>query len=127
MAAQLEITFQGVEKSRVIEAKIAEKVAKLEKYFDRMTSARVVIAAPHRHSNKGKIYQIKIEIGIPDHAPIIIKHEPDVSQPSNDLPAALREAFDTALRRLDEVVGRMSKTAKTEKARRKPAPAKVED
>ena len=37
MNKPLEITFQGVEKSDAIEAKIAEKAAKLEKHFDRIT------------------------------------------------------------------------------------------
>lgn len=127
MNTPLEVTFQGVEKSATIEAKIAEKVAKLEKLFDRMTHARIVIAAPHRHSNKGKIYQIKVELGIPDHAPIIVTHEPDVSLAQKDLPTALREAFDAARRRLDDTVGKMAQATRIERGRRKPAPVKVSE
>ena len=124
MNTPLEVTFQGVEKSASIEAQIQEKIAKLEKHFDRMTHARIVIAAPHRHSQKGKIYQIKVELGIPDHAPIIVTHEPDVSQVHEDLAMALREVFDAARRRLDDTVGRMSHTAKNERGRRRPSPVK---
>ncbi len=91
MNKPLEITFQGVEKSDAIEAKIAEKAAKLEKHFDRITHFRVVVAAPHRHSHKGKIYQIKIEIGMPDRAPIVVTHEPEVTQANQDLVTAIRE------------------------------------
>ena len=126
MGAPLEVTFQGVEKSHAIEAKVAEQFAKLEKYFDRLTHARVVIAAPHRHSNKGKIYQIKVELGIPDHAPIIVTHEPDVNQAHEDLPTALREAFDAARRRLDDTVGRMAQVGTVERSRRRPAPVREE-
>ncbi len=65
MTTPLEITFKGLDKSDAIETKVAERVAKLEKHFDRMTYARVVVAAPHKHAHKGKSYEIKIEIGIP--------------------------------------------------------------
>jgi ribosome-associated translation inhibitor RaiA len=120
MSTPLEIAFQGVEKSRALEAKIAERMVRLEKHFDRMTYARVVVAA-HRHSHKGRIYQIKIEIGIPDHAPLVITHEPEVSHAREDLLTAIREAFDATLRRLDDTAARLSGTAKAERGRRRPS------
>lgn len=124
MNKPLEITFQGVEKSEAIEAKIAEKAEKLEKHFDRLTHLRVVVAAPHRHSRKGKIYQIKIEIGLPDRAPVVITHEPDVNHAHEDLLTAIRDSFDAARRRLDDSAAQMSATAKAERGRRKPAPVR---
>ncbi len=124
MNKPLEITFQGVEKSDAIVAKIAEKAAKLEKHYDRITHFRVVVAAPHRHSHKGKIYQIKIEIGMPDRAPVIVTHEPEVNQAHQDLLTAIGEGFDAARRRLDETAERMSGTAKAERGRRRPSPVR---
>ncbi len=122
MNTPLEITFQGVEKSHAIEAKIAERAAKLERHFDRITHMRVVVAAPHRHSHKGKIYQIKIEVGLPERAPVVIAHDPEVNHAHEDLLVAIRDAFDAVKRRLDDSAARMSGTAKTERGRRKPAP-----
>ncbi len=120
MNTPLEITFQGVEKSQAIEAKIAERAAKLEKHFDRITHLRVVVAAPHRHSHKGKIYQIKIEVGLPERAPLVIAHDPEVNHAHEDLLVAIRDAFDAARRRLDDSAARMSGTAKSERGRRRP-------
>lgn len=124
MDKPLEIAFQGMEKSRALEAKIAERVVRLEKHFDRITHTRVVVAAPHRHSQKGKIYQIKIEIGIPDHAPLVITHEPVVSHANQDLQTAIRDAFDAARRSLDDMAEKISGTAKAERGRRKPSPVR---
>jgi ribosome-associated translation inhibitor RaiA len=124
MNAPLEIIFKGLDKSRALEAKIAERMTRLEKHFDRITHARVVVAAPHRHSNKGKIYQIKIEIGIPDHAPLVITHEPVVSHANQDLQTAIRDAFAAAKRNLDDMAEKISGTAKAERGRRKPSPVK---
>ena len=124
MNKPLEITFQGVEKSEAVEAKIAEKAAKLERHFDRLTHIRTVVSAPNRHSRKGKIYQIKIEIGMPDRAPVVITHEPDVNQAHEDLLTAIRDSFDAAKRRLDDTAAQMSGTAKAERGRRKPSPVR---
>lgn len=124
MNKPLEITFQGVEKSDAIEAKIAEKAAKLEKHYDRITHFRVVVAAPHRHSRKGKIYQIKIEIGMPDRAPVVVTHEPEVNQAHEDLLTAIRDGFDAARRCLDDTAAQMSGTAKAERGRRRPSPVR---
>ncbi len=122
MNTPLEITFKGLDKSPTIEAKIAEKAAKLERHFDRMTHCRVVVAAPNKHAHKGKTYEVKIDIGIPEHAPIIVTHGSSVGQAAEDLQIALRDAFATAQRQLDETVDRM-RAAKLERGRRKPQPS----
>ncbi len=124
MSTPLEITFKGLEKSIVIERKIAEKAAKLERVFDRMTHCRVVVSAPNKHHHKGKTYEIKIDIGIPDHAPLILTHESNVGDAQEDLQIAIRDAFDAATRRLDEIADRMRDSAKIERGRRRPAPAR---
>jgi ribosome-associated translation inhibitor RaiA len=123
MNTPLEITFKGLDRSEAIETKIQEKTAKLEKVFDRMTHCRVVVAAPNKHHHKGKSYEIKIDIGIPDHAPLILSHESHVGDAQEDLQIALRDAFDAAKRRLDDIAERIKGSAKAERGRRRPAPA----
>jgi hypothetical protein len=62
---QVEVHFHGIEKSEAIEQRVRDKVAKLQKHFERMTSCRVAIEAPQRSTpQKPKVYQIKIEIGM---------------------------------------------------------------
>jgi ribosome-associated translation inhibitor RaiA len=123
MNTPLEISFKGLDKSAAVEAKIAEKAAKLEKHFDRMTHCRVVVSAPNKHAHKGKIYEIKIDIGIPEHAPVIVTHESAVGNATEDLSVALRDAFLAAQRQLDETVDRIKGGAKSERGRRRPAQA----
>ena len=124
MDTPLEITFKGLDRSAAIEAKITEKAAKLERVFDRMTHCRVVVAAPNKHHHKGKSYEIKIDIGIPDHAPLILTHESHVGDAQEDLQIALRDAFDAAKRRLDEIAERIKGSARAERGRRRPSPVR---
>lgn len=127
MNTPLEIAFKGLDKSRAIEAKIAEKATKLEKHFDRMTHCRVVVSAPNKHPHKGKVYEIKIEVGIPEHSPLIITHDSPVGAAQEDLHVAIRDAFLAAQRRLDDIAEKIRGTAKAERGRRKPAPVREAD
>jgi ribosome-associated translation inhibitor RaiA len=124
MNTPLEISFKGLEKSRAVEAKIAERVARLERHFERMTHCRVVVSAPNKHAHKGKVYEIKIDIGMPGSAPLIVTQETAVANASESLNVAIRDAFDAAQRRLDETGERKDHAAKAERGRRKPSPLK---
>lgn len=125
MTTPLEITFKGLDKSEAIETKVAERVAKLQKHFDRMTYARVVVAAPHKHAHKGKSYEIKIEIGIPGSQPLIVTHDSAVGHAHEDLKIAIRDAFDAAQRRLDDVADKKGRAARIERGRRRPQPQAI--
>lgn len=127
MKTPLEISFKGLEKSRAVEAKVAERAERLERHFDRMTNIRVVVSAPNKLAHKGKHFEVKIEIGIPGGAPVIISEEPAGNDARSDLLIAIRDAFDAAGRRLDELSERMGGTSKrSERQRRRPAKEVIE-
>jgi|RhiMetdeSRZDD1v2_1073273.scaffolds.fasta_scaffold82455_6 ribosome-associated translation inhibitor RaiA len=115
-----EITFHGIEKSEAIERRVLEKVAKLERHFGRMTRCRVVIEAPNRSPEKLKIFQIKIEISLPRRQPIVITHERTGSHAHDELPLLIREAFDAALRKVDDMAYKTGARTKLERGRRRP-------
>ncbi len=123
MQTPLEIEFNGVEKSDALEAKITEKFNKLSRHFSRMTSGRVVVAKPHRHSKGANPFLIKIEVGVPGQPPVLISSARDDDREHEDIQIALRDAFDAAKRRLDELAAKLSRgaQAKSERGRRRPA------
>ena len=123
MPTALDIHFHGLEKSDAVEAKVAEKVAKLQRHFARMTACRVVLEAPQRNTAKAKVFRVKIEISVPSGTPIVINHQREGSSAHEDLPLAIRDAFEAAMRQVDETGDRRAGRARrTERARRKPAP-----
>ncbi len=128
MTVPLEIHFHGLDKSDAIETRVREKFAKLEKHFDRMNSCRVVLEAPHRNPAKAKIFQVKIEISVRGGKPIIINHERAGAHANEDLPLTIRDAFDAALRQVDELAHQMATRARSEQTRRRPhAPPPTSD
>jgi putative sigma-54 modulation protein len=121
MKAPVEVHFQGLQKSEAIEQRVREKVAKLEKHCGRMTSCRVVLEAAQRNAQKPKVYNIKVEIGIPRQRSIVIRHERVGSHANEELVMALREAFEAALRKIDEVAIKRAQRSRLERGRRRPS------
>jgi ribosomal subunit interface protein len=104
---ELQIAFQDIPPSEAVETRIREKVAKLEQFHDRITSCRVVVAKPHRHGHKGTLYAVRIDLTIPGGAEIVVNRDPGLDHGHEDVYVAIRDAFDTARRQLQDHLGRM--------------------
>ena len=101
MQIPLQMSFRNMEPSAAIETDVREKAAKLEKFFDRITSCRVMIEAPHRHHHKGKLYQVRIDITVPGQE-IVVSHEGPHNHAHEDVYVAIRDAFNAAGRQLED-------------------------
>jgi ribosome-associated translation inhibitor RaiA len=100
MQVPLQITFDNVAQSDALEAAVREEAGKLERFYDRMTSARVVIGRPqHRHQN-GDTYGVRIHIALPAGKHIDVTREPAATGRHEDAYVAIRDAFDAAGRQL---------------------------
>ena len=65
MEIPLQITFRNMPPSEAIEDNIREKLSKLESFYDRIMSCRVIVEAPHRHHRKGNVYEVRIDLTVP--------------------------------------------------------------
>jgi ribosomal subunit interface protein len=101
MEKPLEIAFANVQHSPAIEAAIREKVAKLEKFFDRIVSCRVVFEAQQKNHRKGNQYQVKIFVVVPGRE-IVVDRAGSKDQAHEDWKVALRDSFEAATRQLEE-------------------------
>jgi ribosomal subunit interface protein len=101
MQVPLEIAFHNMEPSEFIEAKVRERVDKLERYCDRITRCSVGIEAPHRAHRQGNLYHVRIEIGVPGKE-LVVSRDPGDIHAHKDVYVAIRDAFDAAERQLAE-------------------------
>lgn len=107
MDIPLQVSFRNMEHSPAIEDRVREKAGKLEQYFHHLTSCRVVVEAPHRHHHKGKIYHIRIEMGVPRKPELVVSNEREENHAHEDVYIAIRDAFKTAERQLRDYSGQM--------------------
>jgi cold shock CspA family protein len=125
MENPLRITFRNMPPSPAIENNIREKAAKLDAYYDRILGCHVVVEAPHRHHHKGKAYLVRIDLTVPGGELVINRvpkrlnaaalrdpelagndltesHEPSKHGAHEDLYVAIRDAFNSAGRKLQD-------------------------
>jgi ribosomal subunit interface protein len=107
MKTPLQVTFRNIEHSDAIEAHVREKAEKLETFFDSIMSCRVLVEAPHQHKHQGKVFNVRIDIGVPG-SEIVVNRELD-----EDVYVALRDAFDAAKRQLVDYSQRIRGEVKT--------------
>lgn len=108
-----------MEVSSAVEARIHEEVAALEHFFKRINSCRVVVEAPHRHHQRGREFNISIDLRVPGKE-IVVNHEPSLhstlaqsetgewekhleTHPDHkDIFVSIRDAFAAARRQLED-------------------------
>jgi ribosomal subunit interface protein len=115
MQQPLQITFRNLDRSPAIEAKIRERAAKLEKYCDRIMGCRVAVEALHRHRRHGNLYHVRIDVTVPG-AELVASREPDEHHAYTDVYVAIRDAFDSMRRQLEDYVRRSRGQVKTHAA-----------
>jgi ribosomal subunit interface protein len=96
MRLPLQVTFRNIPASDAIEAKIAEKAAKLDKFSERVMSCRVVVDSTQRRHRQGKLYGVKVDVTVPGREIAVTREEHE------DVYVAMREAFNSAARILEE-------------------------
>ena len=65
MQIPLQIVFEHVDHSDLIESHVRKAAGKLEQFYDRITSARVVIGKPQHRHHKGDTYSVRLHLTIP--------------------------------------------------------------
>lgn len=101
MQTPLQIAVRNVEDSETARALVRKCVEKLEVFYDRITSCRVMIEVPQRFPAGTPIaYNVRVDIRVPREE-IVIKR-----QAHPELHTAIQEAFDAAGRRLQDYARR---------------------
>jgi cold shock CspA family protein/ribosome-associated translation inhibitor RaiA len=115
MQLPLQITFRDLPQSDALETAIREKAVKLEQFYDRIISCRVVIEAPHQHRHKGKLYHVRIDLTVPG-GELVVNRAPGKRQAHEDAYVVIRDAFDAARRQLEGYARRQRGDVKTHEA-----------
>jgi len=107
MEHPVQITLRDISPSEAVEGYIRERAAKLDAFYDRIMSCRVVVEAPVRHHRKGGPFKVRIDLTVPGDELVVNK------QSDEDIYVAIREAFDAIRRRLEDYVRRQRGSVKT--------------
>jgi ribosomal subunit interface protein len=96
MRLPLQVTFKNIPPSDAIESQITEKAAKLDRFSERVMSCRVVVDSTQRRQHQGKLFVVRVDITVPRSRELV------TSAQHEDVYVAIRDAFDSAYRVVEE-------------------------
>jgi ribosomal subunit interface protein len=106
MQVPLEISARLIELTPDLEADLRRRSAKLERYFDRITSCRIAVEGPSNHHQAGGPYRVRLDITVPGSELVANKE-------GEELNAVIRDAFQAAERQVEEFADRRRGDVKT--------------
>ena len=106
MQTPLQITIRHMAHSHALTTRVREEVRKLAAFDPDIVSCRVVIEQQDRHKSQGRSFNIRIVLGVAGHE-LIVNHDQD-----QDVYVALRDAFASLTRRLEDAGRRRGGTFK---------------
>ena len=133
MILPVQITFRNMPPSDAVAARVQEEADKLDEFYKRITSCRVIVEVPHRHHVLGGQVHVRIELGVPGDE-IVVRNEPSLhgvmqrsdeqewekhleAKPQHkDIDVAIRDAFKAARRQLQDYARRQRGQVKVHKA-----------
>lgn len=95
-----QITYRGMQHSPAMDARILERVRKLESFHPNITSCHVVVGEIDKHQSKGNHFEVRVDLHVP-HREIV-----STMKEHEDAYAAITAAFDVVQRQLEEDIER---------------------
>ncbi|MGE5115316.1 MAG: HPF/RaiA family ribosome-associated protein [Betaproteobacteria bacterium] len=96
-----DIRFLGLEPSDAVEAAAREKALKLEQFVPDLMACKVTIELLHKHRQQGRPFAVRIDVTLPGRELMVDRVQDE------DVYVALRDAFDSMKRQLQDRVRRV--------------------
>lgn len=123
MQLPVQITFRNMDHSGAVERFIREKATRLDSFYNRIMSCRVMVEVPHQRRRSGNPYHVRIDLTVPG-GELAISHKgglhtvqrqtgvervakaEEVDAAHKDPYLTIREAFEDARRQLQDYARR---------------------
>lgn len=92
----VQVTVRDISNSPALETHIRKRAEKLNQYYSRINSCRVVVELPQKHKHQGKIFNVRIDVTVPGKEFVVTRKRDE------DVYVAVRDAFDAITRQLEE-------------------------
>ena len=112
MDVPLELSFHHAQKTDELEALIRKRVARLEKFHQRLISCRIAVEQPQTHQRSGNPYRVRIEVRVPPGHDLIVDALPKKHALHDSLERVLVDSFKAMERQLKELAARQTMEVK---------------
>jgi cold shock CspA family protein/ribosome-associated translation inhibitor RaiA len=112
MQVPVQIVFEHIGHSDALETAIHKEMQRLERFHNRITSARVVIARPQHRHHKGDTFCVRVHLAVPGNKHIDITRDPAATGRHENAHVTIRDAFDEAGRQLQDQIRKFAGAVK---------------
>lgn len=92
----VQITIRGIPVSEALRLNIQKRAEKLNQFYKRISSCRVVLELSQKHKHQGKLYNARVDITVPGKEFVVTR------KVNQDAYIAVRDAFNALERQLEE-------------------------
>jgi cold shock CspA family protein len=96
-----------MEPSEAFREQILTQIKRFEDHYGRLTACRVVVKGPGGRHHTGGLYDIHIYLSLPDQREVAVERTPHLDERFQRFEFALHDAFNRAVRQLQDQVGEM--------------------
>jgi ribosome-associated translation inhibitor RaiA len=101
----LQVQFRDIAHTDAVENAVWIHAEKLERLYNRIVSCHVVISAPHRRRQQGRIFHVQVRLALPGES-IFVNCEPEKDESHEEVYVAIHDAFAAVQRKLADFVRR---------------------
>ncbi len=101
----LRITYRHMQSSAAVASILRKRAEELERLYPRIVSCHVVFEQAHKHSLKGRLFHVRIDLGVP-RAKLTVSRDAQAAHEHENAFVAIRDAFDAARRQLEDFASR---------------------
>jgi ribosome-associated translation inhibitor RaiA len=101
MRTPTQITYRGLQPSDSIDHNIQRRAEHLASFRPGVSGCHVTVELPHQHHHQGNHYRVQVELSVPG-GPLVVTRGDTANPAYEDVHVVIRDAFDAALRRLEE-------------------------
>ncbi len=116
MPIPIQISYEDLEPSPAIEARIEREAAKLERFAHRINRCHVTVVGASGNRRHGDLFHVRIRITAPGHTDVVADRNPDADHAHEDVQVAIRDAFNALRRRLQDRSRRLAGQTKVHEA-----------
>ncbi len=106
MLSAIQITFDGVRPSEVIEGYIRNEVENLRDAGAEVTSSTIVVTQPRPKHFSGDPYRLRVRLTVDGYPDINVNHDPGPGKRHDAMEIAVRDTFRIVRRRLEDAIRR---------------------
>jgi cold shock CspA family protein len=112
MQVPVEVSFQHCAPSGEMRSEVDRQANRLERFSDRITSCHVVVSGPQTRHRHGELFAVDIRIAMPGHRDVIVDKSHGKKAEHEHAAVAIRDAFDAAVRQIEDIAREMRGQAK---------------